>query len=393
MSTTTTERRLKLVDLIRQRPYKWITIPAFPVEVIIEVTTSARIGKPAPAPSAVFDRLEGVAREVLDRYETVIGEECVKLDAKIGALAGAKDPAEWKKASAMIEGTNTMVKQALLGATPAAQKAVEDRLRQEAHGDSLLQEARVKTAVQVTVAVISVAGSVGKLVGTAGADLQSYVSIAEKLYDLWKELQQQLKNHEQLRDELESAVKKLIAHSDFAIKARNIAGHGVLGAQKALSAAAVLGFKLPSFVSDAANVALDEIADRLKETENARVKYRNHTYKMRQQADALSSQADNLLHAMREAKNLKDGVKLGADCMSVKRNVRQMLVDLRTAEDFLADLETALRSRGGIRLDDRTVLEKLRSFKKMTIMTTGGSVYSDFMEIYEAVNDIREALN
>ena len=56
---TAAKRTFKIVDLIRQRDsFERIKVPAFPVEVTIEVTTSGMLMTPAPAPSAVFDRLE-----------------------------------------------------------------------------------------------------------------------------------------------------------------------------------------------------------------------------------------------------------------------------------------------------------------------------------------------
>ena len=55
--TTTTKRAFKIVDLIRKREsFEYIDVPSFPVEVVIEVTTSGRVTTPKPAPSAVFDQ-------------------------------------------------------------------------------------------------------------------------------------------------------------------------------------------------------------------------------------------------------------------------------------------------------------------------------------------------
>src|ERR1051325_693621 len=85
--TTTAKRVFKVVDLIRARDsFQYIQVPAFPVEVAIEVTTSARLTTPKPAPPAVFHGLEGVARAELERYETIITEELRKIEVKIGKL-------------------------------------------------------------------------------------------------------------------------------------------------------------------------------------------------------------------------------------------------------------------------------------------------------------------
>ena len=45
------------------------------------------------------------------------------------------------------------------------------------------------------------------------------------------------------------------------------------------------------------------------DAEAARVAYRNHTAKMRQNVDEVSAKADELAKAMKAARNLKDGVK------------------------------------------------------------------------------------
>jgi len=86
--TTTAKRAFKIVDLIRKREsFEFIEVPKFPVEVVIEVTTSGRLTTPKPAPSAVFDRLEDVARKKLEEYETIIIEELTRIEKKIGVYS------------------------------------------------------------------------------------------------------------------------------------------------------------------------------------------------------------------------------------------------------------------------------------------------------------------
>src|SRR6266705_819569 len=81
--TTTAKRTFKIVDLIRQRSsFQYIEVPKFPVEVVIEVTTTGLLTTPEPASSAVFDRLEGVARDKLEEYEKIITEELGALRPK-----------------------------------------------------------------------------------------------------------------------------------------------------------------------------------------------------------------------------------------------------------------------------------------------------------------------
>src|SRR5215204_6131168 len=87
MATLSTKKTFKIVDLIRKRDrFEFIEIPKFPVEVTMEVITSALIGKPKPPAPAVFDRLEEAATMELERYESVITEELEKIEEKIRKL-------------------------------------------------------------------------------------------------------------------------------------------------------------------------------------------------------------------------------------------------------------------------------------------------------------------
>src|SRR5262249_33025390 len=153
--TATAKRTFKIVDLIRKRDtFEYIVVPKFSVEVIIEVTTSSRIGTPKPAPSAVLDRLEAAARTKLDEYENSITEECAKIEKKIAELTKNPSDRPEDQPEKMAQTATAMVKNALESAQAAANKAVEDRLKKEVQGDNLLTEARVKTAVKVATGAI-----------------------------------------------------------------------------------------------------------------------------------------------------------------------------------------------------------------------------------------------
>src|SRR5438105_7515932 len=209
--TTSTKRSFKIVDMIRKRDlFEYIEVPKFPVEVVIEVTTTATLTTPKPAPSAVFDRLEEIAREKLEEYESIITSELVKLENKIGDLLAQPEADSLKEAQQMAEAATVSVRNALACAEPAAQKAIAERLKKEAQGDELLTEARVKTAVKVASGVISVGADVAKLVATLGADVTSYLSLAKTLFSLGLELKQQLKGEEKLRQDLNDGVEAFL---------------------------------------------------------------------------------------------------------------------------------------------------------------------------------------
>src|SRR5262245_16899329 len=215
--TTSAKRTFKIVDLIRQRDsFEYIEVPKFTVEVTIEVTTSASLTTADPAPSAVFDRLEDVARDKLEEYEKTITEELVKIEAKIEKLL-EQGPDGKKQAEQMVEAATATVKKALLSAEPAAQKAIEQRLEKEKQGDKLLTEARVKTGLKVTFGVISLGADAAKLAATSGADVTSYLSIAKTLMDLGLELKQQLKGEEALRKDLKGGVQAFLESRESVI--------------------------------------------------------------------------------------------------------------------------------------------------------------------------------
>src|SRR5208337_4738956 len=80
---TVTKRTLDVVDLVRDRKlFPLLDVPPMRVKVVIEVTTSALIGTPKPAPEAAMKRLEAVAQGVLDKYEKTITEECTTFSKK-----------------------------------------------------------------------------------------------------------------------------------------------------------------------------------------------------------------------------------------------------------------------------------------------------------------------
>jgi hypothetical protein len=407
--TAVAKRTFKIVDLIRKRDtFQYIVVPKFPVEVIIEVTTSSRIGTPKPAPSAVLDRLEAAARAKLDEYENIITEECAKIEKKIGELI--KNPSERPEEDEpekMAQTATAMVKNALESAQAAANKAVEDRLKKEAQGDNLLTEARVKTAVKVATGAISVGANVAKLVATVGADVTSYLSIAKTLASLGLELKQQLKGEEKLRKDLKEGVEAFLNTRTStimqALTRQNLTGtsaipknpkkaiefivNGVMAAGQEVTK----GRSKKEVAQEVVDFVVKEIKGKLNDAESARVAYRNHTVKMRHNVDAVSGKADELEKEMRAAKNLNDGVRVGAECMKLKGKVRGLAGGLKDAETYLGEMQ-AIMMGGGLECDDSTVLQKLQALDVSTIFSEGTQVADMIYEIHSFVSNVAAAV-
>jgi hypothetical protein len=406
--TATAKRTFKIVDLIRKRDtFQFIVVSKFPVEVTIEVTTNSRIGAPKPAPSAVLDRLESAARAKLDEYENIITEECAKIEKKIGELI--KNPGEHPEdqPEKMAQTATAMVKNALESAQAAANKAVEDRLKKETQGDNLLTEARVKTAIKVASGAISVGANVAKLVATVGADVTSYLSIAKTLASLGLELKQQLKGEEKLRKDLKEGVEAFLNTRTSTImqaltrqnltrtsgipknpkKAIEFIVNGVMAAGQEFTK----GRTKMEVAQEVVDFVVKEIKGKLNDAESARVAYRNHTVKMRHNVDAVSSKADELEKEMKAARNLNDGVKVGAECMKLKGKVRGLAGGLKDAEIYLGDMQ-AIMMGGGLECDDSTVIQKLQELDVSTIFSEGTQVADIIYEIHSFVSNVATAV-
>jgi hypothetical protein len=406
--TTTANRVVKIVDLIRKRDrFKYIEIPKYPVEINIEVTTTATLTTPKPAPSAVFDRLEEAARGEFERYEDTITEELVKIEGKIDKLMEQPGEQARKEAEQMVRTTTTVAKNALDSAEGAAQEAVEARLKKEAQGDALLTEARVKVAFKIGGGVISLSASVAKLVATAGADVTSYLSMAKTLFDLGMELKQQLKGEEKLHKDLKAGVDAFLDLRTSiimqALKRQNLSDtsgipknpkKAVEFITKGVMAAGQEVTKGRS-ANDVAKEVLDFVVKGVKSkydsAEDARVAYRNHTVKMRRKVDDVSAKADELEKAMKAAKTLRDGVKIGAECMKLKGTVRNLATALKTAESFLDDMQEIMKA-GGLECDDSTVIQKLKQLDISTILSGGETLASTASDIYDLVKNVAAAV-
>ena len=405
MATKVTTRKFKIVDLIRYKTRSpMIEVPKYPVEVVIDVTTSKKIGKPKEVPSAKMDRLEKAARTELERYESIITSEIQKFELKIQGIMATPGPAALKAAEQEAKTVSVMVKNALDSAKGSAITQVEKTLKKEAQGDKLLTEARVKTGVKVGVSVISIGTSVAKLVATAGADVTSYLAIAKKLYSLGQELNQQLKGEKKLRKDLFSGVQAYLKLRETTIMqaARrqgltDLSGIDPKDPMKAIKAIAekvkaagdeiLKGRDAKGITKEVFKFIVQGVQNPTDKVKKARVAYRNHVVKMRQKTDSISAQADKLMKAMRAAKTLKEGVKIGAECMNVKRRVRGLGEKHAEADTYLNEIQELLKGNG-ITIDDQTIIQKLQSFNKATILTEGKELLSNISTVYNFVSQV-----
>lgn len=398
----TTVRKFYIVDLIRNKDLKHIEIPKTRVDISIEVTTKG-IFSASEVPSAAMDRLEKAARDTLDTYEKTITEEAAKLDAKVNSLLTTPTDANVKSAEKMIQATNASIKNALQSAEGAAMKAVDERLKKEIQGDKNLKEARVRTGLKWTLGAIKIGTSVGRLVGTMGADITAYVTIGKELVTLGLDLRQQLKNEEKLRKDLQKGIQAYITLRGTLIMQeaeRQLTDTSGIDVKKPIEAIKTIAGKIktagtavtkgkdPKTVAKAVmDVVVKGIKYQIGDAETARKAYREHTTKTRHKTDALSSKADALQGAMKKAKNLKDGVKIGAHCMTVKHNVKALAAKLEEREAFLEEMQQ-LMAGNGLTIDDRTTLQKIKELDKMTVASSAGEVLSAISTVKDALKEV-----
>ena len=335
--TTTTVKKVDIVDLIRKRKsFPLLDIPAVRVSIQIEVTTTSALTTPPPAPSAKMARLETVARAKFEEYEAIITSECERFSKKIDLLL--KDGKQKETASVTSE-VNASVKNALQSAEAAAIKAVDDAKKKEFQGDKLLTEARVQTTTKVLFSGISLAASAAKLAGTMGTDVTSYLSIAKTLVSLGLEIKQQTKGEEKLRNDLTAGMHAYLdLRSSSVMQAAKRFGlvdlnglPGFPGVFKAMAdriantaSEITKGKDKSAIAKELADFTVKMIAAQFNDVEKARQAYRNHATKTRHSIDSASAAADKMAAAMKAARTVKDGVKIGSECMRAKIAVRKM---------------------------------------------------------------------
>ncbi|MEM1003917.1 MAG: hypothetical protein AAF625_02815 [Pseudomonadota bacterium] len=407
--TTVTKHKFYVVDLVRSKPkLEYIEIPKYRVDVAFEITTSGKLKAPAPVPSTTLKRLEAAGMKELERYEKVITEESIKLDKKVAELMKTPGKKSQDEAEKMIQATNQMIKNALASAEAAAQAAIQKQIKTEANKDKLLKEARLKTTLKVTMSTIKIGGAVARLVGSSGADVAAYRTIAKQVYKLGKEVQQQLKGEEALRKDLYGAIQKYITLRGTSImqaaERQGITDTSGISPKKPIEAikkltgkAVAMGDEVTKgrdpkkIAQDIMDFAIKGYQVYQKDSNTKRQKYREHTTKTRQKVDSLGQAADKLMKAAKSQKTLKEGIKLGAECMTVKREASAMAVKLEERQKFLAEMETLMEGNG-LKVDDTTIVDKLKKLDKMTVLKEAKTMVTSVSGVYKLVDEISDVV-
>jgi hypothetical protein len=385
-----TKRSFYIVDLVRDRKlFANLDIPPIRVNITIEVE--------ADVPKAKMDRLEKAARTKLEEYEATIVKEAEKFNKQIDVLLAQ---GKLKEAIALADGANHAIKNAVNSAQGAALAEVEKVKKAEAQGDKLLLQARVKVVVTFVFGTIKVATNVARIGASHGADVHAWLSLAKELYKLGQEIQQQLKTEEQLKQDLINALGKYLqarstAVSSFATKnglnsklpgfpdVIPFVAKGVLETAKDT----FKGKDAGTVAKDVFNFVVAGVKGPADKVEKARTAYREQTTKMRHHVDKVSAQGDKLFAEMKKATNLKDGVKIGAQCMQLRGKATRLGKELEAAVAFLNAAQTTMQ-QFGLTVNDETIMDKLARFDIKTIISEGQGIVEGAKAIKELVEAV-----
>lgn len=385
-----TKRSFYIVDLVRDRKlFTNLDIPPIRVNITIEVA--------ADVPKAKMDRLEKAARDKLGEYEKTIVKEAEKFNKQIDVLL---EQNKLKEAIALADQANHAIKNALASAQGAALAAVEVVKKQEAQGDKLLLQARVTVVVTFVFGAIKIATSVARIGASHGADVHAWLTLAKDLYKLGKVVEQQLKNEEKLKQDLIDALGKYLKARSTSIASfatKNGLNSKLPGFPEVIPfvAKGVLETAKDTFkgkdagavAKDVFNFVVGGVKGPSEKVETARKAYREQTTKMRQHVDKVSAQGDKLFAAMKKATTLKDGVKIGAQCMQVRGRATRLGQELDAAVAFLNAAQTVML-QFGLTVNDETILDKLARFDLKTMLTEGQGI----LEGAKAIQELVEAL-
>ena len=382
-----TKKAFYIVDLIRKRQeFATLDIPPIRIDIVIEVE--------AEVPTAKMERLEKAAYAKLEEFERIITEDCRKFDKNVSELLKQRKFNEAQKAA---NDANTTVRNALQHAEAAAMKAVEEAKKNEAQGDKLLLEARVKTVIKFTFGAVKIATSAVRIGGSHGADAHAWASLLKDLVLLGMDIHQLLKDEPKLRADLQAGIHAYLKFRNLAlVEAAEKKGYKGLkspGFPKAIffAAQAVVG---KGKEANAKNMTVEltkyvkvKIQVKINDVEQAREMYRNETFRLREKVDKVSEKNDKLFAAMKDAKDLTEGVKIGALCMQLKRKVTRLTEDLTKAQTFLKESDSIMQN-SGLEIDDETILQKVKKLDIDTIFREG----SDLADNISAINDLASAL-
>lgn len=363
-------------EFIKVTPYKCY----FDINVI----TKAKIGKPKPIPSTKMDRLKDAAVEVLDKYEKIITDEVMRLDKDVADLVAKGDKDAQKKADKKVAETTLSVKNALASVQAAAEDAVEKRRKLESKGDKLLLESDIRCGIKIVTGVISLAKDIGTLVLTAGTDVSAYVGIASTLKDLIPIFTNLAKDEDAKKKDLKKAINAWIKLRQTTIRTA-IEDNGlddiasmvditnpkesiktIFAHLKSAKDQLTEGKSAKQVGADVLTYIKKKIKSDTKEPEAARKRYRDFITRTRHGIDRMGKTLDKLVAEMKKSKNLKDGVKLGAEVMKAKRTMKHLNPELMKKEDWLEGMQNLMKSQN-LEIDDRTIIDKLKELDKATI--------------------------
>lgn len=386
----------------------YINVTPFKCYFDIIVTTKAKIGKPKPIASTKMDRLKDSASAVLDNYEKIITDEVMRLDRKVAALVAKGDKDAQKKAEKMVAETTLSVKNALASVHAAAEDAVEARRKKESKGDKLLLESDIRTGIKIVSGVISLAKDIGALVLTAGTDVAAYIGIASTLKELIPIFTNLAKDEDAKKKDLKKAINAWIKLRQTTIR-KAMEDNGlddiakmvdlsnpkesiktIFASLKSAKVQLTEGKSAKQVGTDVLAYIKKKIKSDTKEPEAARKRYRDFITRTRHGIDKMGKTLDKLVAAMKKARNLKDGVKLGAEVMKAKRTMKHLNPELMKKEDWLAGMETLMKSQN-LEIDDRTIIDKLKELDKATIkddLTELKGIADNIKDLVDVIKDL-----
>ncbi len=326
------------------------------------VTVTVTLETKKPAPSSKFDRCVKAADEVLNHYQKVVSDEIARLEGKI---RGARAKRNFREMAQMAVDTTTSVQGACRAIQSAVDKAVRDRLKREAQGDQNLLEARIITGVKITFKVIAVAKDATEITVSVGADVTAWAGLAKSLYELAAIIYELTKGEEKLRQELLAAIGAMTTDKQRQLIEHQFADRSKLDKLKSMAKDVYRWYK-----------------PKADEAEEARKKYRNEVTKVRQHVDSLFSKIEKMQNSLRKAKDLKEGVTIGAKLMEMKRNGNLVKGKFAKAEEFSDDM-AFLMKEAGVEVDDRTIGQKLKSLANL------GDIKDAALEIKDAAENIK----
>ncbi|MEM9197411.1 MAG: hypothetical protein AAGD12_06110 [Pseudomonadota bacterium] len=401
--TKTTTRKFYVVDLIRQKDFRYIKIEKTRVDIEIEVTTKG-MRKAPDVPSAAMDRLEKAARDALNAVEADVVAQAKAADAEIGKLLDKGGNDNLAEADKKLRVTTAQISKKLHGAKGVANAAADARLEKEKLRDKALTESKVRTVIKLVTWTVKLGGSVASLAGSGGTNVAGYIAIINTAIEIGREIEQHLKGDATLRKDLAEGVEAYGALRDTAIKQaadKMLTDISGIDFKKPATAVKTIGQKVGEFgQSVVKGKTPDQVtksvitfvekkvkADK-KSAEKARKAYRDHTTQTLKKTDRMSGAADKVMRSMKAVKatkgspEFKEAIKLGAEAMKAKGVVRKMAATLEAREAFLDKMEAEMTLMG-MTVDDRTTLRKIMDGDKATMLSTAMELKS-IVDVFSA---------